>query len=78
MRIFHPGESARIGAHPYNKRLCGLECKVTRDVAPVMGMPRYIVEFDDGWREIFLEATLMKKFERGDWSGCVWQPRRVR
>lgn len=78
MRLFHPHERVRIGAHPYNKRLRGLECKIMRDAPPVMGMYRYIVEFDDGMREIFLESTLTKKFEAGDWSACVWQPRRVR
>lgn len=77
--IFHVDEIVRIGAHPYNKHLRGLECRIARYAPSVNGMNRYIVEFADGVCEIFLESTLSKRWELSDWGMLrgIWQPRRA-
>lgn len=78
--IFHPDEEARIGQFTHGGVLCGRECKVLRNLDPIYGEHRYLVELlDDGARVRVLEVTLRKKWERSDWGMLrgVWQPDRA-
>jgi hypothetical protein len=76
MNLFRAHEEVRIGPHASNAGRRGTDGKVIRAVESVLGMNRYIVEFPDGERSIFLEATLQMK--RSDWGMLrgIWQPRR--
>ena len=78
--IFHPDEEARIGPYPHSGSLCGRECKVLRNLAPICGEHRYLVELlDDGRRTKVFEVTLCKKWEHSDWGMLrgIWKPDRT-
>lgn len=74
--IFHPGEEARVGRAAYDRRMIGAMCTVKCVMKPIGGEHRYGVKTPSGLYSVVLESTLLKLFERGRWSDCVWQPRR--
>lgn len=73
--LFRPDEKARVGRYAHDRRFVGQQCTVIRALDPIGGEHRYIVDVS-GTTTILLEVTLQKVFERGDWRGCVWQPKR--
>lgn len=78
--IFHVDEEARIGPYPHSGSLCGRECKIVRNLDPIYGEHRYLVELlDDGARTRVLELTLRKRWQRSDWGmlSGIWQPDRT-
>jgi hypothetical protein len=77
--IFHPDEAARIGPYPHDSILSGRECKILRNLDPIYGEHRYLVQMlDDHTRVKVLELTLRKKWERCDWGMLrgIWKPNR--
>ena len=77
-RRFHVGEEARVGTAAYDRRLIGAVCTIRSVMKPIGGEHRYAISTASGIYGIVLESTLRKMFDRGRWSDCVWQPRRVR
>lgn len=75
---FHVDEEARVGPYAYDRRMIGRTCTVKCIMKPIGGEHRYGVRTPSGMYTVVLESTLEKQFERGKWSDCAWQPRRVR
>ncbi len=79
--IYHTDEEARIGPYPHSGVLCGRECKILKNLDPIYGEHRYLVEtLDDHVRATVLEVTLRKDWrkQRCDWGMLrgTWQPKR--
>lgn len=74
--IFHVDEEAHIGPRAHDRRMIGRTCTIRCIMKPIGGEHRYGVKTSSGLYTILLESTLVKEFERGNWAGCVWQPRR--
>jgi hypothetical protein len=73
---YRPGEEVTIGPYAHDRRYVGQVGVVVQVLQPMFEEHRYAVRVR-GVRAIFLEGTLRKRFVSGDWSGCVWQPRRA-